>query len=120
MICSIVQLEKLYSDDKPESKTTMNSFVNNDYKKTEAILNILLHGVIDFIIYNGRYQFSKTSVKTLNFLLNKHFDNEDMDYNDELMERFNPNGSSLFSLLLKVFNIDLIKLKVVQWNTCKG
>jgi len=35
----------------------MNSFVNNDYKKTEAILNILLHGVIDFIIYNGRYQF---------------------------------------------------------------
>ena len=30
----------------------MNSFVNNDYKKTEAILNILLHGVIDFIIYN--------------------------------------------------------------------
>jgi hypothetical protein len=47
-----------------------------------------LHGVIDFIIHNGHYQFSQTSVETLNFLLNKHFDNEDMDYNDELMERF--------------------------------
>ena len=102
MICSIVQLEKLYSDDKPESKTTMNSFVNNDYKKTEAILNILLHGVIDFIIYNGRYQFSKTSVKTLNFLLNKHFDNEDMDYNDELMERFKKE-------FLNLVRIDLIQ-----------
>lgn len=84
----IAKLEKLYSDDKPESKTTKNSFVNNDYKKTEAILNILLDGDIDFIIHNGRYQFSQTSVETLNFLLNKHFDNEDMDYNDELMERF--------------------------------
>ena len=90
MICSIVQLEKLYSDDKPESKTT------------EAILNILLHGVIDFIIYNGRYQFSKTSVKTLNFLLNKHFDNEDMDYNDELMERFKKE-------FLNLVRIDLIQ-----------
>ena len=60
----IAKLEKLYSDDKPESKTTMNSFVNNDYKKTEAILNILLDGDIDFIIHNGRYQFSQTSVVT--------------------------------------------------------
>lgn len=84
----IGKLEELYLNDDPKFTMTMKSFVNSDYKKLKSLLGILLDRDIDFIKQNGHYQFSQTSVEALNFLLSKHFDNEDMDYNDELIDQF--------------------------------